>query len=738
MPGAISGVQGLTSGIKSADIIDALINAARGSTALVEKRQKVFQDRQTSLRALNTTLLNAQLDASALKSPTTFASRTASSSNTAVLNATASTTAIPGSYSVIVDRKAAAQQLATGGFASTTASLGTGTVNLQVGNGAVSTITLTSANSSLDGLAAAINAAGNGITASVVSDGSASPYRLILSGRDSGAGNNITVDASGLTGGTSAQLKKVVPGGSNTYAGAATLSGNYSGAAFAASVQVRVRAGTAADQNTTQFETSTDGSTWASVTNTGGTLALGSGLNLTLAAGTFAAADTFTVHPTQELVAAQDAQVRFGSSGSAITVTSKTNAITGLIPGVTLNLTGESPTAVTVTVGTDTTRAHDAITTFVKDFNASLKYLKDNGSFNSSTGKTGVLFSESDVQRGVQSVTSAFAAALSTLPQSMRDISSLGIIIDQSSGQLTIDDAKLNDKLAANPDAVGKLFINSGTSSNQGVSFITLTDKTKVTSPFTVDVTTVAAQAKVGASALAGSVVIDGTNRALAMTINGHAYALTLNTGTYTGTQLADHLQQVLTSAVSKGDEVSVSLDSGTGALDVHSKRYGSNLSIAVGAGAGATALGLASTTVTGVDVQGRINGGALLTGVGQVLNGEVGTVSEGLALSVSATSTFTGASITATKGLGQISYEKLVNLTNVKTGSFTLRDNGYQATIDGMTAQISKMDARLEQRKATLQAQFLAMETSIAKSQNTGNYLTGQIKGFENAAAAK
>jgi flagellar hook-associated protein 2 len=68
--------------------------------------------------------------------------------------------------------------------------------------------------------------------------------------------------------------------------------------------------------------------------------------------------------------AAADASVTLGSGAGALTVSSPTNVVNGLISGVTLNLVAaNSTTPVTLTVANDTTAATKAVQAFVDAYN---------------------------------------------------------------------------------------------------------------------------------------------------------------------------------------------------------------------------------------------------------------------------------------------------------------------------------------------------------------------------------
>ncbi|WP_422059252.1 flagellar filament capping protein FliD [Sphingopyxis sp.] len=92
---------------------------------------------------------------------------------------------------IVVNSLARAQSSYSGIIADKTAAIGTGTMTLTV-NGVAKTITVGATNNSLEGLAAAINASGAGVTASLIADQGGS--RLIVKGA-TGAANAFTLTA---------------------------------------------------------------------------------------------------------------------------------------------------------------------------------------------------------------------------------------------------------------------------------------------------------------------------------------------------------------------------------------------------------------------------------------------------------------------------------------------------------------------------------------------------------------
>ena len=509
------GVDGLASGLPTADLIDAMIEGARGATRLTESKKELFELRLEAVRTLNTRLLSARLDSAVLKQSSTFTSRVASSTNTDVMTADANSNAIPGSYALEVTNIASAHQLAAQGQSSQNQVIGSGDVVLQVGNGTQTTISLTDA--SLEDIASAINDEDLGITASVINDGQSDPYRLVLQSDQTGDDYAITVSG------------------------------------------------------TDDF---------ATLMNQGN---------------------------MDELSEALDASINFGSGGGAILIESDTNELTELIPGVDLTLVGAG--SVTVNVGTDTSDAQTAITTFVDSVNSSIEYFRTNASYDTETNEAGILFSENDIRRSIESLTRTLTDPVEGLPSDLNMFTAIGIDVDQNTGLFTIDTNKLNSKLSSDPDGVADLFMNRGESSDSSVKFAAMSAATEVDSAFDIEITTPATQAIVGSLGdLGASTVIDSSNSGLGLIINDTNYFVTMTEGSYTRSELADHLQTIINDAVdSNGSEVEVSLDGD--ALDLRSKNYGSAQSISVLSGNAQTTLNLSTTQADGVDVAGTIDG---------------------------------------------------------------------------------------------------------------------------------
>ncbi|MES2183549.1 MAG: flagellar filament capping protein FliD [Pseudomonadota bacterium] len=118
---------------------------------------------------------------------------TVSSSDSSAVNATISGLATTGNYSFGVSQLAQAQTTASGVVASGT-TLGTGSITLQVGSAAAVTVNIADTDdTSLTGIAAKINDAGAGVSASVITDSTG--QRLMLRSSTTGAASGFTVSA---------------------------------------------------------------------------------------------------------------------------------------------------------------------------------------------------------------------------------------------------------------------------------------------------------------------------------------------------------------------------------------------------------------------------------------------------------------------------------------------------------------------------------------------------------------
>jgi flagellar hook-associated protein 2 len=133
----------------------------------------------------------------------------------------------------------------------------------------------------------------------------------------------------------------------------------------------------------------------------------------------------------------------------------------------------------------------------------------------------------------------------------------------------------------------------------------------------------------------------------------------------------------------------------------------------------GTAQLGLAAGSYTGTDVAGTI-GGAAATGSGQVLTASSGNPAAGLTLLYTGT-TAPGAAGTATVtwGTGALMDQRLNSWTEANTGTVDQEVTTLTDQSQKLDARAAAIDDRMARRRATLLAQFNAMEVAISKLQS-------------------
>jgi len=157
------------------------------------------------------------------------------------------------------------------------------------------------------------------------------------------------------------------------------------------------------------------------------------------------------------LTRAQDAVVTIGNDPeSGLLVTSSSNTLADLLPGLTINLTGVSDQPVTVTVSRDTESIVAALEGLVSNFNDAIGRLDELGGYDPETEKRGLLQGEG-VLMMIES--RLFRLVTGTVPGATGAIQRLSQIgIKLSEGKLTFDKEKFREMVEADPEAVTQFF----------------------------------------------------------------------------------------------------------------------------------------------------------------------------------------------------------------------------------------------------------------------------------------
>ncbi len=354
--------------------------------------------------------------------------------------------AVNGTYNVSVSQLASAPSLASQGYASSDAGVGDGSVTISIG-GQPTTITVNSSNDTLSGLASAISATGIGVTAQVVNTGApGAPFRLQITSAATGAAQAFSISSS-LSGGTAPDFanSEIGPTDTSGVTGTATpsIGGTYTGTLSQGYHFTVVSGGTVGVDPITIGWTSDSGEAGTitvPTSYTGQQLSVGDGISLTLGSGTLKTNDAFGAGAfVPQVTAAQDATVQVGNE----IVTSSTNQVSNAINGVTLDLSGTGGPSV-VTVSPDLTTEASQISAFVSAYNTAV---------NDVTTNTQALPNQTPPplanDGGLRSTLFNLQSQLGTL-----NLSTLGISVNQQTGDLTFDQGKFVTSVTSNPTAV--------------------------------------------------------------------------------------------------------------------------------------------------------------------------------------------------------------------------------------------------------------------------------------------
>jgi flagellar hook-associated protein 2 len=368
-----------------------------------------LESQDTVISSLGTLVSNLSNDISSL---TDFngilAEKEGSSSNTNVLELTsASASAVAGTHTVQVNSLASTSSgyLAEVANASDTIS---GAVTLQVGSsGKPQTINMTDVNTAEGGttladIASYINSSNVGIDASVLTDATGS--RLSLVSATSGATGNVIVTANSLAAAASNTLAATVTAGTAGITSSATLS-PVTSSTEPLTGTLTITAGSGAAQtiylgNSTDsgapagaLDTGTSTNTLSSLEsfinanasalglagdNQGATIVTNSDGTASLELTSAAAGTTGTLAVSSSLVDSATAlgytSAVTGSNASltvdGVNLTSASNTVTNLIPGVTFQLLATSSEPVQIVIGNDNSDVESTVSQFVSDYNS--------------------------------------------------------------------------------------------------------------------------------------------------------------------------------------------------------------------------------------------------------------------------------------------------------------------------------------------------------------------------------
>lgn len=157
------------------------------------------------------------------------------------------------------------------------------------------------------------------------------------------------------------------------------------------------------------------------------------------------------------LSTAQDAQVVLGNdANSGVLITSSSNTLTDVVPGLTIDLTGVSDEVITVTVSRDTDTVVATFEDLVSGFNAVLERIDEFSGYDAETETRGVLLGEGTLRMVERRL---FQLATSRLPGAAGNIQRLSDVgVRFRNGRLEFDEEKLRAALEDHPDELAEFF----------------------------------------------------------------------------------------------------------------------------------------------------------------------------------------------------------------------------------------------------------------------------------------
>jgi flagellar hook-associated protein 2 len=666
---------GIGSGLDINGIISQLMAVERRPLAALDQKEAKYQTKLSAYGALKGAMSSFQTAMRDLSTLSKFQAVKTTVADTAILSASASASANPGSYSIEVKQLAQSHKLASAGFANATDTVGSGTLTIQFGtwNGttftanadkATQSVTIASSQNTLTGIRDAVNAAKIGVTAAIVNDGTTSGNKLVFTSNDTGAANSLKITVAD-------------DDGNNTdNSGLSRLAYDPAGTS-------------------------------------------GNGKNLT------------------ETVAAQNATLKVDGidniSKASNTVTDVVQGVT-----LTLLKTSAANTPTTLTVARDTGAVQTSVEAFVKAYNDLRKTVTDLTAYNADTKQASALQGDAAARSVLTQVRRTLSTALTGLSGAYTDLSQVGVSF-KSDGTLSLDATKLQSALSSNFNDVAGVFAAFGKPSDSLIGYVSATDKTKPGRYEVSVTTLPAQGYYTGAATATLPLTIDANNDTFALKVNGvQTGTVTLTQGSYsTAAALTAEIQSRINGdSALKAAGVSVTVTHSSNRLTITSGQYGSASTVEITAvdTNTATTLGLSAGSGTaGVDAAGSI-GGVSATGSGRYLTGAGDA--DGLKIEVTGGSTGARGGVYYSQGYAYRLDRLMTGLLDAKDGTIAGKTNGLNASIENIGGQRDALNRRLADVEKRLRAQFTALDSIVSQLRTTSDYLSRQLTNLPGAGS--
>jgi len=732
--GPQSGIRfsGLASGLDVESIVTQLMSLEQFPIQRIQIQQAQLQARQTVFGQFRSGLLTLNSAATALNSVSSYKPNKASVADTTIASVSATDAAVPGTYAINVTQLAKAHKITSAPQSSTTSALGMAGSFLVNGK-----LVEVNADDTLQGIAAKINGVGSKVAATVINGGTNQAY-LVVGSTETGVESTLKIadvngglaNSLGLINGTSSvvNLTGSVAKSSGFSSDTATLqsqvgfgsSGTFTLGADVISFNTTndslqdIAARITATGNHTAtvvsekvngvdtFRLSIDSASWpATYDDTNGFLK-----QIGVVQNGFA----------NQVIEAKDAI----ATVDGIAVTSKSNTLSGVVGGMTINFLKEGAT--TVNVVQDTTAIKDKVRAFQNAYNQVIGFIRDNSDFDSETFETGILFGDQTTSQVENTLNNMLFNNVGT--GALKNLADIGFTLDDK-GLLELNESKLDTVITSQLDDLKKLMMATGSSTNSELTYVSSSNRTAASGAtgYSVNITQAASKGNM----LANNPFSLPASGAEVLTFGGALFGNgTIDFTVNAGTTLSMLISQINSDSRLK-DLITASDDGGT--LKIESKRYGTagNFSLVSNLNAAPDNSGIGSTggiLTAGLDVAGTINGEDA-TGNGQYLLGKTGNLkTEGLQIQYTGSALGLVGNLIFNQGTASGIGFRINSFTDSVNGLISAVDQTLTSQVEDMTSRINQMTENLKLRESTLRLKFAAMEAAIGRLNQQGSQL--------------
>jgi flagellar hook-associated protein 2 len=450
--------------------------------------------------------------------------------------------------------------------------------------------------------------------------------------------------------------------------------------------------------------------------------------NITVESSPFSA----SVGSFNSITQGQNAVISVGGS-NGYELSSQTNTITGVLPGVSINLVsaqapGSSP--ITLSVTPNGTKMAANVQKLITAANTALSDINKYAGYHASTGKGGPLMGNANLNALTSQILGTVASAVGL---NGTTAATAGITLNKN-GSIDFNATTFAQAYDANPSQVASIFTQGGSlqaTSNaySGSATLSYAGNATAAGSYPVVITHSATQAVDTGSVISSGAITSAETLSITSGSSTASYAASA------GESLANIATGLNAAFASSGMALnaSVKTTSSGSQLVLSSDNYGSASSFSVATSGTTGQLGLTAggTTYTGTDVAGTING-VTATGSGQFLSAPINNPTlAGLTLQITATG------ITSATNLGNFVYTQGVaggmgatgyGASDPITGSISNTISSINQQISSLQQQYNNYTPMIQSEQKMLQQEFSNMEVQLGTLKNQGSSLTSAL----------